>query len=236
MGRDKPKKYEKMDYWQKQEYLSDQGKKYGVSKDDFTTSQGGGGGRYDRFNADGYEKAIAKAANNNYDNREALKYGADSGNKHFEDLNTKGISNLGELADLDRALRKYGKGELGQKNTTSANDFGGISRALFNESRDNFGEQFATKEDLSSMQKIKNITENEEPRELSDRGQAAIEAADYSFEPTNRGLGSPGYAYDPNAAIKNDEAGDFMKQYKADIQKGIGNVPGRGIMSLHNRF
>ena len=96
--------------------------------------------------------------------------------------------------------------------------------------------EFYDKESMNEIEFTKNITENEEPRELSDRGRAAIESADYSFKPTDRGLGSPGYAYDPNAAIQSEEAGDFMKQYKADIQKGIGDVPGRGMMSLHNRF
>jgi len=77
---------------------------------------------------------------------------------------------------------------------------------------------------------------DEDARELSDRGRAAIDAANYEFTPVDRGLGSPGYAYDPNAAIASDEAGDFMKTYKKDIEAGIGNVPGRGMMSLHNRF
>ncbi len=63
-----------------------------------------------------------------------------------------------------------------------------------------------------------------------------MDAANYEFTPVERGLGNPNAAYDPNAGIKNDEAGEFLKQYKADIEAGIGNVPGRGMMSLHNRF
>ena len=84
--------------------------------------------------------------------------------------------------------------------------------------------------------RIRDPRDEDVAEELSDRGRAAIEAANYEFTPVDRGLGSPGYAYDPNAAIASDEAGDFMKEYKKDIQIGIGNVPGRGVMSLHNRF
>jgi len=87
------------------------------------------------------------------------------------------------------------------------------------------------------MQKVKNVTKSEDkPRELSDRGRAAMESADYSFKPVDRNLGNPNVAYDPNGGIASDEAGAFMNNYKKDIEAGIGDVPGRGSMSLHNRF
>ena len=143
MGRNKPKK--RMGPMERSAYVQSQGKKYGVNKEDFEKPGYWNGGRGETFNAEAYEKAVMRAANNDYDNREALKYGADSGNKHFEGLNVKGITNTGELVKLDRAMQKYGKKELGQTNSSSANDFGNISRSLFNESRDNFEDNIQDK-------------------------------------------------------------------------------------------
>jgi hypothetical protein len=171
--RNKPKKFSKMNYQQKQIYMEKQGDKYGVNKSDFDTSQGGGGGRYDTFNSEAYEKAVMKAANNDYDNREALKYGADSDNEHFKGLSTKGLSNAGELVALDRAMQKYGKKELGQTNTSSANDFGNISRSLFNESRTKFSDDIKADFDDEQTETAIKPDDNEVPYEESQQSKDA---------------------------------------------------------------
>ena len=119
-------------------------------------------------------------------------------------------------------------------------DYAAVSNSLFNKSRDNFGEQFATKDDLSAQKAVKETAAvDEKPRELSDRAKQAMQSAgDYSFKPVDRGLGNQDVAYDPNAGVKSQESGEFLNNYKKDIQSGVkkAGVSGRGMMSIHNRF
>ena len=84
----------------------------------------------------------SKAASNDYDRREALKYGVDSGDKRFKGLDaSSGFDSMEALVNTDRAINKYGYNELGHKNMSSDADFAAVSNSLFNKSRSNFAEQ-----------------------------------------------------------------------------------------------
>jgi hypothetical protein len=204
-----------MNYQQKQIYMEEQGDKYGVNKSDFDTSQGGGGGRYDTFNSEAYEKAVMKAANNDYDNREALKYAGD--NEHFKGLSTKGISNAGELASLDRAMQQYGKKELGQSNTSSANDYGNISRSLFQSSREQLTDSMTANEQQDQAERG---TAAPVSRELQDARDTVDELGnkDYDIFGANIDNGD-------NQNQRDQASQAFLGKYKLDLKQDKNFTP-----------
>lgn len=204
-----------MNYQQKQIYMEKKGDEYGVNKSDFDTSQGGGGGRYDTFNSEGYEKAVLAAANNNYDNREALKYAGD--NKHFKGLSTKGISNAGELASLDRAMQQYGKKELGQSNTSSANDRGNISRSLFQASREQLTDSMTANEQQNQAERG---TAAPVSRELQDARDTVDELGNKDYDVFGANIDNG-----DNQNQRDQASQAFLGKYKLDLKKDKNFTP-----------
>lgn len=239
--RKKPKKYSKMGYQQKEMYVKNELQKLGGGAVYYDNGGARGSAATGMFDLEASENALKKLASNDYDRRESIKYGVESGDKRFKDVGNGGFGSMTELVNADRAIAKYGYNQLGHKNMSSDNDYAAVSTSLFNKSRDNFGEQFATKEDLNKQQDVqkKQAEVSTEPVELSARAKAANDLGDYSFNShEQRGLGKSDLAYDPNAGVKSNKAGAFMGGYKSDIMKGISKdgTPGRGPNSIHNKF
>lgn len=140
--RKKPKKYQKMGYHEKEQYRTDQMANYGLDRIKSQQNEITGRGGWD---AEAENAAIARAMNNDYDIRESIKYGKETGDKRFADLGS-GISNITEANAAHRALAKYGKNELGQTNTSSANDYGNISSSLFKASREQLTDSMTANE------------------------------------------------------------------------------------------
>ena len=135
--RKKPKKYSKMDYMQKQMYVKDQLKELGQEAVYHQDSGGRGSSSTGMFDLQESEAALRKAASNDYDRREALKYGVNSGDKRFKNLDaSSGFDSMEALVNTDRAISKYGYNELGHKNMSSDADMTAVSNSLFNKSRD----------------------------------------------------------------------------------------------------
>ena len=174
MGRDKPKDYKRMNYHQKRGYLKGQAQKYGISERDYQDDEGNHKDRLDSFlgSSQSMEDAVVKAMNADYDMRESLKYGKDSGNKHFKDT-TYGVSNINEAVNAHRAIQKYGKKDLKQKNTSSANDYADISHNLFNESRDKFSDDIKADFDDEQTDAAIKPDDNEVPYEESQQSKDA---------------------------------------------------------------
>jgi len=231
MGRDKPKKYDKMSYFQKQSYYEDQGKKYNIDRDSFENAAGGGGGRYEDFDHDGFRDAVKNAQRNDFDYRTSAQ--------HMDGI--KGDGSSKDFVNYQRGAQKLHK-QAGNGGEYSSNeDITTVTNNLVNDYRDSFSDQFATKEDLNKQQDVQKAQSqaSTEPVELSARAKAANDLGDYSFNATEqRGLGKSDLAYDPNAGVKSDKAGAFMGGYKSDIMKGISKdgTPGRGPNSIHNKF
>ena len=160
-----------MDYHQKEQYRTDQMKHYGLDRIKTQQNEITGRGGWD---AEAENEAIVRAMNNDYSLRDAMKYGRDSGDKRFKDIG-KGISNMQEATMAARAVEKYGLNEMDHKNMSSAQDYANVSDNLFNKSRDNYGEQFASKDDLSALEKQQQetINQNQEPyKESAELSQA----------------------------------------------------------------
>ena len=144
MGSYKPKK--NMNIKEKAIYLRQQASKYGISERDYQDDEGNHKDRLGSFTGSNIQESVIKAMNNDYDLRDSLKYGIDSGNKHFDGLDNR-ITDINSAADAHRAVVKYGDKVLNHKKTDSASDFANISNALFNDSRSKFGESFAPVKD-----------------------------------------------------------------------------------------
>ena len=230
MGRDKPKKYSNMGYFEKQEYHDKQAKKYNINKDDFNTAQGGGGGRYDRYDEGAYKKAIKNAMRNDFDYRTSAQ--------HMDGV--KGNAKMGDFTDYERNAVKLHK-QAGNGGQYSSNkDITTVTNNLVKDYRRGIQDQFNNIPEPEIRDK--NPLKQDEPVELSQRAQNAIDSEDFDFVPGSlsyRKKESPSaLAYDPNLGLADAKSGQFMNTYKSDIMKGIGRdgTPGRGPRSIHYRY
>ena len=73
MGRDKPKKYNKMGYFESQNYYREQAKNYNINLDQFENAAHGGG-RYEDFDDDALRKAVKNAQRNDFDYRTSAQH------------------------------------------------------------------------------------------------------------------------------------------------------------------
>ena len=229
-------------------YLQSQGEKYGVSRDDYNIERSGGG-RYDDFNESGYEKEILRRAR--VENENALRDGQNSGSKHFDDLKgVKGISNASELIKFDEAMKNFGKKELGQKNTSSVNDFGNIRDALYKQSRDKYSDdmrsdfdaKYASAARLNELQdSIQKRAEETGPTQISSTlTNAQDSVGDTDEQMTRQGANIFGAVGDSNdldqatdETMANAASGDgeaYKTEYSANVAGGLNlsGIPTRG--------
>ena len=122
---------------------------YGLDRIDNGEEITGRGG----YDIEAEEKAILQAMNNDYDLREAMKYGKNSGDKRFKDFESTGFKDLHEASLGQRAAQKYGMNELDINKVNKRDEYASVSNALFQGDRSKFGEGFATKDDLSALEK-----------------------------------------------------------------------------------
>ena len=135
--RKKPKKYGKMNYQQKENYVKEKLADLGVEGVYHLDSGGRGSQTTGMFDLEDSEALLRKHAGNDYDRRESLKYGVASGDKRFDELNaSEGFNSMTALVDADRAIAKYGYNQLGHKNMSSDADAAAVSNSLFTKYKD----------------------------------------------------------------------------------------------------
>jgi len=135
MGRDKPKKYNKMGYFQKQAYHDEQAKKYNINKDDFTNSTGGD--RYESLDEGAYQKAIKNAMRNDFDYRTSAQ--------HMDGV--KGKANFNDFAKYEREAVKLHKQAGNEGDYSSNKDITGVTNNLVKD----YNKTLATQSDLDNM-------------------------------------------------------------------------------------
>ena len=218
---------------EKQGYLNSQAKKYGIDDRDYYDDEG---------NANDRDKNqdIIKAMNSDYDLRQSMQYGRDSGNKYFEKVGNN-ISNINDAYNAGTAVDKYGKKTLGQKNTSSSNDYAAISHSLFNDSRDAFSQgitdksdaKYATADKLNALQdKIQERATSAEPVEISSTlTNAQDNSADFQDDLKNQGsniFGAIGSGNDleqaTDEAMSSEASGDgndYKNKYSSNVKGGL---------------
>jgi hypothetical protein len=239
MGKKNESKYDKLTWTGKRAADKKMAEHYGVDISQYGNTGRPGGGGIQKKSWDDLSSDVARAAANDYDVRRTIELAQESGNKKAQKLG-QGISNASEAYAATRFMEKTHKNRMDNGGAyDGANDQGGVTNFWKQRVMD---KRDASLEDRFGQQEIETPESKpvaEVPRELSDRGKAAMDTAgDYSFKPVDRGLGNENVAYDPNAGIGDTNAGEFLSNYKKDIQTGIAKdgTPGRGAMSLHNRF
>ena len=128
-------------------YRDDQMEYYGLDRIDNGEEISGRGG----YDIEAEEKAILQAMNNDYDLRESMKYGKNSGDKRFKDFESTGFKNLHDASLGQRAAQKYGMSELGINRVNKRSEYADVSDSLFQGDRKQFGGDFASNDDLNAM-------------------------------------------------------------------------------------
>ena len=232
-------------------------KRYDINPQDYAFGRPGGGGVQKKDPRD-FNKDIAKAAMNDYDTRRTIEAAAMAGKGKAQDFAKKGFSGIEDVTKANNMFRKMHERAGRGGDFSSNSDFAALTFGQVNRDRNKLMESIEDqKADSSKNKKNPGAQAAEEVRELSDRGKAAIEAGgDYTyqpvdrglgmqaspfnadFNPVDRGLGNESVAYDPTAGIQDMKAGEFLNNYKADIEAGVkkAGVSARGSMSIHNKY
>ena len=208
---------------------------YGVDKDKFQTRHGQmrpGNNPLNKGTFDEYEEAIARAVGNDYDTRESLKYAKDSGNKRAADV--------GSIDDIESAFKastfmrkthnkKMGHGG-GDYDGTKAEDQAGVADYWFNQSRESFGNNFATKDDLSALEQQKQAEavtkepykESEELTKAKERVQSwenSSSASDSSpFQTGGTDFSSMAFGANSSRDASEQAAQSQLDKFKAELK------------------
>ena len=206
MGRDKPKKYNKMGYFEKARYDDKLANKYNINKDDYTQERAGGG-RYDFVDNDAYKKAIKNAMRNDFDYRTSAQ--------HMDGVDGK--ANFNDFAKYERGAVKLHK-QAGNGGEFSSNkDITGVTNRLVNEYRDGIQDQIS---DMSASAQKKDAEEVV----LSDRLQEdrdyveKIDNKDYDIFNRNINNGD-------NQSQRETAADAFLNKFKAGVKSDFNLKP-----------
>jgi hypothetical protein len=231
MGRDKPKKYNKMGYFQKQAYHDEQAKKYNINKDDFTNSTGGD--RYESFDEGGYKKAIKNAMRMaDFDYRASAP--------HMDGV--KGDASFNDYSKYERSAVKLHRQAGNEGDYSSNKDITGVTNNLVNDYQKNLTKDYALNADLEALKQEMNnrpdtTKENTLPAALSETASKAREKSqDYELNLGNSGTdifggGSPQQQSDAQSysdEYKTNIAGALKLSGKETRGPKAGLVPGEG--------
>ena len=127
---------------------------YGIDSSQYATRHGQvrPGVQPNKKSFEQYEADIAKAVGNDFDTRESVKYAKDTGNKRAEKIGT--IDNIESAYKASTFMRKTHNKKMGNGGGDykgNAEDQAGVANYWFNQSRENHGQDFATKSDLNDM-------------------------------------------------------------------------------------
>jgi len=242
--RKKPKKYHKMGYQQKESYVKNELQKLGGSGVYYDDGGARGSASTGMFDLEGSAEQLQKLASNDYDRRESIKYGKDSGDKRFKDVGNGGFGSMNELVNADRAIAKYGYNELGHTNMSSDNDYAAVSSSLFNASRDKQASDFkdtymndmnAMRDELEADSGVQDqATADPQSFEHSDAVSAAQENLDkYKLNIGNSDLFGKANDPAPRADDQKDATSSFVNGYKSDV-KNASNLGQSVASNLNN--
>ena len=225
MGRDKPKKYSNMGYFEKEQWKQDEAKKRGIAGETYRDFRGN---TQTRVN----EKALKDAIRNDFDYR--------TSSQHMD--GAKGNGKFNDFTNYERAAVKLHK-QAGNGGAYSSNkDITGVTNNLVNDHNDSIAEDFKDMymNDINSLRKKLEINQRvKEPSETdpqsfehSDAVASAKERLDdYNLSIGELDLFNPMNESPPRANDQKDAAISFADQYKMDVSDAsdLGEVTARNL-------
>ena len=200
MGRDKPKKYSKMGYFEKEAYKNEMAKKYGIQGTEYRDSRGNTQTRRN-------DKALKNAMRNDFDYRTSAQ--------HMDGVDGK--ANFNDFAKYERGAAKLHR-QAGNGGQFSSNkDITGVTNRLVDEYRNGLQDQIS---DMSAS------AQKEEAEEvvLSDRLQEdrdyveKIDNKDYDIFNRNINKGD-------NQSQRETAADAFLNKFKAGVKSDFNLKP-----------
>ena len=201
MGRDKPKKYSKMGYFEKQRYYEDQGKKYNIDRDSFENSQGGGG-RYEDFDDDAFREAVQNAQRNDFDYRTSAQ--------HMDGI--KGDASSADFINYQRGAHKLHRKAGNGGEYSSNEDITTVTNNLVNDYRKTTASKSPinkAKDDVIQQEKEEEYTPS---KEMTDAHNTVEEFDNTDFNVYNDAQSSDGNEQREQAA------GSFLDKYKMNLK------------------
>ena len=220
MGRDKPKKYSKMGYFEKEQWKADQAKKLGIAGETYRDFRGN---TQTRVN----EKALKEAIRNDFDYRTSAQ--------HMDDA--KGNGKFNDFTNYERAAvklhRKAGNGGSFSSSKDITNVTNNLVRDAENDFRDELDAKYATANKLNALQdKIKQRAEQTGPTEISSTlTNAQRDIGSFEEDMTSQGANIFGAMGDGNdleqateetmASDTSGDSEDYMTDYKLNVKGGL---------------
>ena len=231
MGRDKPKKFNKMDYRQKQEYLEQGLKKFGSSAVYHDAPGGRGTGSRGMINLKATQDKFENLARNDFDYR--------TSSQHMDGV--KGNASAKDFNKYQRGAQKLHRKAGNGGQYSSNEDITTVTNNLVSDSQRDFRDdlmsemdkKYATAATLNALQdKIKQRAEQAGPTQISSTlSNAQRNVGEYEDDLSSQGaniFGAMGPANDLEFAKQetqaNEASGDgdeYLNDYKLNVKGGL---------------
>ena len=202
MGRDKPKKYSKMGYFEKESYKDDMAKKLGIQGTEYRDSRGNTQTRRN-------DKALKSAIKNDFDYRTSAQ--------HMDGV--KGNGSMGDFTKYERSAVKLHKKAGNGGQYSSNKDITGVTNNLVKDYRRGIQDQIkgASTED---QQKQAQSGEAYTPStELADARNTVEEFDNKDFNVYNRGNATGAADAGDGDGQRQQAAQTFLDKYKFDVKQ-----------------
>jgi len=218
MGRDKPKKYNKMGYFQKQRFYEEQGDKYNINRDSFENAAHGGG-RYEDFDYDGFRNAVKNAQRNDFDYRTSAQ--------HMDGV--EGNASSSDFVNYQRAAHKLHRQAGNEGEYSSNKDITNVTNNLVNDDRRAQADMLdEVSNDINGLRQQVEANRDVEDQATADpqsfeHSDAVSKAQDnlekYKLNIGNDGLFSKSNASVPRSDDQADATASFANKYKSDVKE-----------------
>ena len=224
MGRDKPKKFSNMGYFEKERYKDEMAKKYGISGTEYRDSRGNTQTRRN-------DKALKAAMRNDFDYRTSAP--------HMDGV--KGNGKFGDFTDYERSAVKLHKQAGNGGEYSSNNDITGVTNDLVNRDREKvqqamqtkFDNRYASTKQLEDIQNsIKEQARNSKPTEISStltNAQEGVRGSEEDFAqqganifgPIGKGNDLEQATEEADSSEASGDGNDYKDKYAFNVKGGL---------------
>ena len=225
MGRDKPKKYDKMSYFQKEQWKRDEAEKRGIAGETYTDFRGN---TQTRVN----EKALKESIRNDFDYRTSAQ--------HMD--GAKGNGKFNDFTNYERAAVKLHKQAGNEGSYSSTKDITGVTNNLVNDYNNSIADKLdRVTNDINGMrdeiETRRGVQEQTTVDPQSFEHSDAVSKAQDNLEKYKLNIGVPDGLFAksndpaPRADDQSDATQSFADQYKMDVSDAsdLGEVKARNL-------